>query len=227
MPYKDPEKRRAAAREATRRWQRRNRERLAPTRRQRDRDHYAANRQTILSAKRARYATEAAFADRVRAQNRDWYQRNQVRRRESQRRYYVEHADELRARQRKQNRRKYARDPRAVLDYYKQWRQRNLARARAYVRAAGTKRRAAAHGDHFTAQQWLALVEQHGSCCAYCAASSDRLEADHRTPLCRGGSNLIENILPACMNCNRRKHRKTDEELRALLAAERAELASS
>jgi 5-methylcytosine-specific restriction endonuclease McrA len=39
-------------------------------------------------------------------------------------------------------------------------------------------------------------------------------------PLCRGGSNEISNILPACRHCNRRKHRKTEEEFRALLAAE-------
>lgn len=39
-------------------------------------------------------------------------------------------------------------------------------------------------------------------------------------PLARGGSNSIDNILPACGRCNRRKHLMTEEEFRARLAAE-------
>lgn len=35
-------------------------------------------------------------------------------------------------------------------------------------------------------------------------------------PLCRGGSNATENILPACPPCNTRKHTLTEDEFRAL-----------
>jgi hypothetical protein len=35
-----------------------------------------------------------------------------------------------------------------------------------------------------------------------------------------GGTNYIDNILPACGSCNRRKHTYTEEEFRARLAAE-------
>ena len=45
---------------------------------------------------------------------------------------------------------------------------------------------------------------------------------DHRTPLERGGTNEIANILPACVRCNLRKHLMTEDEFRARLAAERA-----
>lgn len=211
-----------ARREASRRWRQRNSKQYGPRRRQLDRERYSANRDAILSANRQRYAADTEYANQTRARNRAWYGRNRERRRESKQRYYFANADELRARQRQKNRRRYAANPRAALDYYKRWRERNLVKARAYVRAAGIKRRAASQGQHFTAQEWLALVEQHGSCCAYCETPSDRLEADHRVPLCRGGSNLIENILPACITCNRRKHRKTEQEFRALLAAEGA-----
>ena len=136
------EARRAAARAASRRWRERNGKSHAPRRRQLDRERYAANRESVLSAKRERYASDPSFAEGIRARNRDWYRRNLTRRRESKRRYYVNNADELRAKQRSQNRRKYAADPRAALDYYKQWRERNLERARAYVRVSGNKRRA-------------------------------------------------------------------------------------
>ncbi|HEY8807173.1 MAG TPA: HNH endonuclease, partial [Candidatus Limnocylindria bacterium] len=45
------------------------------------------------------------------------------------------------------------------------------------------------------------------------------IEADHRAPLSRGGRNTIENILPACRSCNRRKRTKTEDEFRTWLAA--------
>jgi len=215
------EAQRAAARAASKRWRERNGKSYAPRRRQLDRERYAANRESVLSAKRERYASDPSFAEGIRARNRDWYRRNLTRRRESKRRYYVNNADELRAKQRSQNRRKYAADPRAALDYYKQWRERNLERARAYVRVSGNKRRAASAGGHFTFAEWEQLLRHHAGHCAYCG-STERIEADHRIPLFRGGSNEIGNILPACRHCNRRKHRRTEEEFRALLQAERA-----
>ena len=227
MPYRDPEKRRAAAREATRRWYQRNKELIRPAKRQKDRERYAANRDALRSASRERYASDSEYANRTRTRNRDWYERNRDKRSASKKRYYQENGDELRAHQRDKNRRRYDRDPRAVLDYYKQWRLRNLERARNYVRVSGNKRRAAAAGPHFTFEEWEALLITHAGHCAYCG-SMERIEADHRTPLCRGGSNLIANILPACRHCNRRKHRRTEEEFRALLQRERrAQLHSS
>jgi 5-methylcytosine-specific restriction endonuclease McrA len=215
------EARRAAARAASRRWRERNGKSHAPRRRQLDRERYAANRESVLSAKRERYAGDPAFAERTRASNNAWYQRNREKRREYHQRYRQEYGDELRARARARNRQKYASNPRAVLDYYKQWRARNLERARACVRVSKHKRRAAAAGTHFTLEEWIELLAEHEGHCAYCG-STERIEADHRIPLYRGGSNKIGNILPACRHCNRRKHRRTEEEFRALLQAERA-----
>lgn len=220
MPYRDPEKRRAAAREATRRWYQRNKEIVRPAKRQKDRDRYEANRDAVLSAKRERYARDPGFASSIRAQNRDSYERNRDKRRAYRLRYRQQHGDDLRARERERNRQRYARDPRAALDYYKRWRLRNLERARNYLRVSKHKRRAASVGDHFTLAQWGALLVQHAGCCAYCG-STERIEADHRIPLVRGGSNEVGNILPACRHCNRRKHRRTEEEFRALLQTER------
>jgi 5-methylcytosine-specific restriction endonuclease McrA len=216
------EARRAAARDATRRWRTRNSKEYAPRRRKLDRERYAANRESILSLRRNRYSSDPAFAKTIRARNNDWYGRNKDRRRESRRRYYVANAEKLRARQRDRNREKYVANPRAALDYYKQWRLRNLERARNYVRVACNKRRAAAAGRHFTFEEWEELLRTHDGRCAYCG-SAERIEADHRTPLCRGGSNEISNILPACRPCNRRKHRKTEDEFRALLEREAKE----
>jgi 5-methylcytosine-specific restriction endonuclease McrA len=90
------------------------------------------------------------------------------------------------------------------------------------VRVVRTLRRArevGALGSHTTAQ-WLALVAEYGGCCGYCGANGP-LEPDHRVPLSRGGSNSIENIIPACRRCNTRKRTLTEAEFRARLAAER------
>lgn len=216
MPYRDPEKRRAAGREAVRRWRQRHGKRYAPRRRQLDRQRYANNRHAIRSAGRDRYATDAEYANRIRVRNRAWYERNREQRRAYHRRYREAHGDELRARERARARRLYEQNPRRSLDYYKQWRLRNLERARTYVRVSGNKRRAAMAGKHFTFEEWEALLATHDGRCGYCG-STERIEADHRVPLCRGGSNEISNILPACRRCNRRKHRRTEDEFRALL----------
>jgi 5-methylcytosine-specific restriction endonuclease McrA len=79
-------------------------------------------------------------------------------------------------------------------------------------------RKIAAPGS-FTGAEWLELVARWGNVCAY-RGEPGPLEPDHRVPLARGGTNYIDNILPACRNCNASKHMMTEEEFRARLAAE-------
>jgi 5-methylcytosine-specific restriction endonuclease McrA len=76
-------------------------------------------------------------------------------------------------------------------------------------------RSAGAAGD-FTRAEWLALVAQWCGRCAYCGRSA-KLTVDHRIPLIAGGTNTIENILPACGRCNSRKNSRTEDEFRILL----------
>ena len=38
------------------------------------------------------------------------------------------------------------------------------------------------------------------------------LTKDHVIPISRGGSDAIDNIVGACLTCNKRKHRKTGDE---------------
>jgi 5-methylcytosine-specific restriction endonuclease McrA len=128
------------------------------------------------------------------------------------RRWRQQHPDEHRA----ENRAYYARDP------IKRQRQIDASPNRNAVRVAMQHRRrdrAAATGLGFTYKEWLALKEQHEGRCAYCGVAAS-LQVDHRTPLARGGTNSIKNILPACASCNQRKHTLTEAEFRARLAAE-------
>ena len=215
------QRRKREARERTRRWTERHPE-YVERRTELRRLWYVANRAEILSRsnqkRRARYAGNP---EPIRARNRAWYQKNKDQRHDYYlRRKAAEPADVRRQHERERTRRRYLSDPHAWLARQKEWRKRNPDKAHAYVRAATIKRRRAAGGQRFTSAEWLALLAYHGGRCAYCG-SKVLIEIDHRTPLTCGGSNLIDNILPACRRCNRRKSTMTEEEFRALLQRER------
>ncbi len=150
--------------------------------------------------------------DKRRAYGREWMQRNPEKARQAMRLWRQQHPEEHRA----ELRAYYARDPQ------RRQRQIDASPNRKAVRIAMKHRRrdrAVAGGPSFTYQEWLALVAQYQRCCAYCGAAGS-VQVDHRTPLSRGGTNEIGNILPACARCNLRKHTMTDAEFRARLAAE-------
>lgn len=56
-----------------------------------------------------------------------------------------------------------------------------------------------------TASQWARILQAYNRCCAYCGESKD-ITQDHVLPISRGGNHTAANIVPACMDCNRRKH---------------------
>jgi hypothetical protein len=74
-------------------------------------------------------------------------------------------------------------------------------------------------GGSFTAKEFRELKEAHEYTCVYCGELKT-LGPDHVLPLSRGGSNNIENILPACKSCNCTKGTKTLEEFLATLTPE-------
>ncbi len=151
--------------------------------------------------------------ERRREYGREWIKRNPDKAREAMRKWREAHPDAHRA----EGRAYYARDP----ERRKQ--QINASPNRNAVRRTMHQRRRArsiqAPGSH-TAKEWTALVAAYGGKCAYCKAIAP-LHEDHRVPLSRGGSNSIDNILPACARCNLRKASRTEVEFRAFLAAER------
>jgi 5-methylcytosine-specific restriction endonuclease McrA len=79
-------------------------------------------------------------------------------------------------------------------------------------RLRGHNRRArqkGADGVH-TAAEWRDKLAAFNGRCAYCGGAGDT--KDHVVPLTRGGTNYIDNIVPACRSCNSSKGRKTLEE---------------
>jgi len=155
--------------------------------------------------------------ERQRAYARDWMKRNPEKAREAMRRWRARHPELLRERSRRSRRAARLRDG-AKLNAQRAAYLATHPEVKRAKEQAYRARKAAAAGS-FTGAEWLELVARWGDVCAYDGAAGP-LEPDHRLPLSRGGSNFIDNILPACRSCNGRKHTMTEEEFRAVLAVE-------
>lgn len=67
-----------------------------------------------------------------------------------------------------------------------------------------------------TQRQWEGKFFRCGMRCQYCykPLTLEEAEKEHLTPRARGGSDTIDNIVPACKDCNQRKGTMTDKEFR-------------
>ena len=63
----------------------------------------------------------------------------------------------------------------------------------------------------FTKEEWLEILKEYDYRCIYCG-SKERITVDHALPICKGGTNHKDNIVPACYECNVKKNRMTREE---------------
>ena len=160
-------------------------------------------------------AWRKANPERERAAARAYGKANREQRRVASRAYYKANLESMRV---------YARA------YSRAYREAHPEKARAWqlanpeaVRAISHTRRARlrAAAGRFTAGQWRALVAFWSGLCAYCGMCWV-LQMDHRTPISRGGTNDISNILPACRSCNSEKHTRTEAEYRAARLAQLA-----
>ncbi len=109
-------------------------------------------------------------------------------------------------------------------EHYQEQKRKHRQENKEQIRQYGRQRRArkaGAKGSH-TYKEWEAKLEEFHHLCAYCsgqlnALSSKDITEDHIIPLTRGGSDYIENIVPACRSCNSKKHGMTGEEYFILL----------
>lgn len=72
------------------------------------------------------------------------------------------------------------------------------------------------HGPpRLTLREWKDRLEDFEHSCAYCGEAFDderRPEIEHLLPLSRGGVHRVENVVPACADCNKRKGTMTYDE---------------
>jgi 5-methylcytosine-specific restriction endonuclease McrA len=128
---------------------------------------------------------------------------------------------EVSARNKRAQKLRRERDPEA---YYTQKRAHDLARyardreKRITVSMQVRAKRAEAQGSHSVAE-WKSVLRHFGRRCVYCNTqlTPKNVSRDHKIPLSRGGTNNIQNIVPACRRCNSRKHDRTFEEFGKVL----------
>ena len=86
----------------------------------------------------------------------------------------------------------------------------NIERRRLLGRHAEHRRRVRLKGVlcTLTEEEWQNLIVAYKGHCAYCGRLPDRLTLDHIVPVSRRGSHTVANVVPACMDCNRRKGNK-------------------
>lgn len=88
---------------------------------------------------------------------------------------------------------------------YRAWLERNPDKKKQYETVHNQRRRAQVlgNGGNHTGEQLEELFASYAGKCVYC--TSDATEVDHIVPISKGGTNDIENLVPACAPCNRRK----------------------
>lgn len=81
------------------------------------------------------------------------------------------------------------------------------------IKAAGRKAWINRAEGHHSVQDIEDLYNLQEGQCYYCGMGvGQRYHIDHKTPLCRGGSNGRENLCVSCPKCNMEKKTKTEEE---------------
>lgn len=104
------------------------------------------------------------------------------------RRNYRQSEGAYAARKRTQNRLRYERKPEAAL-----------------LAAARRKARLRALPSSLTKAEWAEIIECFDSRCAYCLRRLGRPEIEHLLPVSRGVCLAADNVVPACLKCNRAK----------------------
>lgn len=85
------------------------------------------------------------------------------------------------------------------------WRHANPEKSQAN-KAQRRAREFSTDSGRITGAQWKEIKAAYGYRCVYCGRKMQRLTMDHLTPLSKGGSHTVHNIVPACQSCNSRKH---------------------
>lgn len=194
--------------------------------RARDGEYY---RKHIDKKKEGSKRYREANPDRVRQSLKDWCKRNPERVAEYGVAHRAKYKEKIYARQlrwisdnkdhvRALSRKNYHANIERTTEYYRQWREKNRSRlnelARAQYQKDKAKVKAAKHqrrigngsGISFTKTDLDRILEEQCGTCRYCDTEiSEKYEIDHFIPIARGGGNEPENIVLACMPCNRSK----------------------
>src|ERR1700727_1978988 len=105
----------------------------------------------------------------------------------------------------------------SIPDFSHSFHNNNTLRSRGKQAVMGIEREARRNpqiAGYHTRYEWLQKFKECGRKCYYCEVplAPGFTTKDHLTPLCRGGSDRIDNIVPACKPCNQMKAWRTEDE---------------
>jgi hypothetical protein len=106
--------------------------------------------------------------------------------------YYAEHTDRIKA-------------------YSKKYQQEHPEIRKIAMRNRRARKQGASETD-LTIDDWNAILDVYDHRCAYCRHFDKPLTQDHVLALANGGTHSVDNIVPACINCNSSKQDKPVEE---------------
>ncbi len=156
----------------------------------------------------------------------DWRRRNRERRRQTERARYAANPEAGKARSQRWREKNREATREAARRYYRENQEERLAYAKAYresnrdlIRERARERYAADPGLYrlrarersFTGETAAYVAELLTQPCAYCGAT-DQIEIEHVIPYSKGGKTEPDNLVPACLPCNRSKGAKTPDE---------------
>lgn len=103
----------------------------------------------------------------------------------------------------------YLKNAEKIKAYVSKWRSENPEK-KAHAENHRRARKANNGGSH-TLDELIEKFSRLGNVCYYCGKAG-KLSVDHDVPLVRGGTDDIDNILPACRSCNSKKSALTADE---------------
>ena len=141
-------------------------------------------------------------AEQNRARSRKWQLENPEKRKEQTARYREKHREKRRADSLARYYKQMEENPEKVRERRREWKR--TEKGRAYQRVANYRRRSLPMSNEVR-DWWLS---QRNAVCAYCWAAM-ATEIDHIIPISKGGTNDLDNLVPACRSCNASKNDRT------------------
>jgi 5-methylcytosine-specific restriction endonuclease McrA len=162
------------------------------------RNYYANNREQCLARDHQYYLENAA---KLREASRSYRQQNPTTVATSKAAYNATHGKERQGSRRTY----YLSHQEEELAYTRNYIARHPEKNRANVRKYEAKKKGAPVCD-LTHEQWLEIQAAQDHRCYYCGKRcKGKLTQDHITPLSKGGSHTLHNVIAACHSCNSRK----------------------
>lgn len=173
--------------------------------------YYARNKAALLERSKERRIENP---DKARAQSAQNYERHKAAKKAAAARYKKANPDRVRQWQRDWENANRARKNELARESYARNREKENARVVEWTRrnrdkqtATRVRRRGLVLGasGKISAQDIISQKSKQGGVCYYCHGLPEQWEVDHFIPLRLGGTNGPENVVMACMPCNRSK----------------------